>query len=40
MPPEPFEAAMRRLEAVLHERWEPRRQDHWSFAFPWVAGLG
>lgn len=38
MPPEQFEAAMRRLEAVLNERWEPRRQDHWSFAFPWVAG--
>jgi hypothetical protein len=29
---------MRRLEAVLSERWEPRRQDEWSFAFPWVAG--
>jgi hypothetical protein len=33
-----FQLAMRRLEAVLSERWEPQRQDEWSFTFPWVAG--
>jgi hypothetical protein len=35
---EAFNAAMTRLEEVLLERWEPERQDLWSFAFSWVAG--
>jgi hypothetical protein len=35
---EAFNAAMARLEEVLLERWEPERQDPWSFSFSWVAG--
>jgi hypothetical protein len=38
MRPEEFQTAMKRLEAVLSERWKPQRQDERSFAFPWVAG--
>jgi hypothetical protein len=30
-------AAMRRLQSLLQERWEPQRKDEWSFAFPWLA---
>ena len=32
-----FNAAMARLEEVLLERWEPERQDPWSFAFAWMT---
>ncbi len=38
MRPEELQTAIQRLEAILNERWEPQRQDEWSFAFPWVAG--
>jgi len=38
MSPEQLKAAMHVLAKVLNERWEPKRQDDRSFAFPWVAG--
>jgi hypothetical protein len=38
MSPEAHQAAMQLLEALISERWKPRRHDDRSFSFPWVAG--
>jgi hypothetical protein len=38
MNPGQFQNALQRLEAILNERWEPKRLDATSFGFPWVAG--